>query len=144
MSVTILPTFSPEQLAQWQKERERLLGVIAESQQRLQAVNQILSGANMLTAGKPEPSSKPPPETKDSKEPEEIDPTNFMGTIAKIVNDSKTTLSKKELKAALIAAGVPEDRVKSAYFYVAINRLYANDRITVYDDGTVGKAEQAA
>lgn len=105
-------------------------------------VNRVMTlrTATKISALIDEEDRRSSPESKESKEPEEIDPTNFMGTIAKIVNASKATLSKKELKDALIAAGVPEDRVKSAYFYVAINRLYEHGRITVYNDGTVGPA----
>jgi len=137
MPLTNIPSLPVDQVELWQKEKERLTALIADSQQRLHAVNMYLNASRFLAAAPPEP--EPGEESED-----DVDPANFMGTLAKIVNAQEEPISKKDLKAQLIAVGVPESRVKGAYFYVALNRLHEHNRITMYDDGTVGKVLEAS
>lgn len=124
-------TLSSELLAQWQKEKDRLEQAISDAQLKLSAINQLLR-AGAILAGSSEP--------KEQAEPSEIDPSNLMGTLAKLANTSSRPLTKSELKAQLMAAGVPQDRLGS-YFYVAIDRLKKKGRISVREDGSVWKGE---
>jgi hypothetical protein len=135
MPVTNVPTFSASEIAQWRKEKDRLTVLLVDTQRRLGAVNQFLNAAQVLAGDEPESEL----EEEGSENPDEHDPSNFMGTIFKIVNESEKPLSKSDLKAALLAAGVDKERMKGPYFYVAIARLKKKNRITVHPDGTVSK-----
>jgi hypothetical protein len=123
-------TLSPELLNQWEKEKDRLEKVIVEAQRKLAAIHALLRAGAVLSGV----------EAQEEDEGSEIDPSNLMGSLAKIANESQKPLTKAELKAELRAAGVPESRLGS-YFYVAIDRLKKRGRITVRDDGSVWRAE---
>ena len=68
--------------------------------------------------------------------------TNMMALIENLANHSNYPMSKSELKANLLEAGVHESRLKS-YFYVAIDRLKKKGRVTVLQDGRLWRAGYA-
>ena len=134
--------FTPEQIADMEREEARLTEVMNDTRHKLDSVRMILRGAKAFQKVEDKPIEPPKSEEEVDETPSSaVVPSNMMGTLAKIVNEHDDRMSKKELKRALIAAGVDEKRVKGPYFYVALNRLYDRDRITLYQDGTIGKAE---
>lgn len=123
-------SFTPEEIELWKAEKDRLQEILGDAQQRLGAVNQLLNAAAVLA---PDVFSQ---EVKEEPE-EELDPSNLMGTLVKIVNASEKPMTKAELKEALRAAGVDPGRIEGTYFYVALNRLKKKNRIFVHPDGTI-------
>lgn len=130
-------TLSPEMLVQWEKERDRLEKEINEAQRKLLAINQLLRAGAVLAGPNRHVGHL---KAEESEPSESFDPSNLMGTLARIANESQKPLTKSELKAELKAIGVPEERLGS-YFYVAIDRLKKKGRISVRDDGSVWKGE---
>jgi hypothetical protein len=128
-------TFTAEDIELWRAERDRLLDLLRDTQSRLQAVNQLLSAAAVLS-----PSSL---EEKPEEASDELDPTNVMGTMVRVANAAEKPMTKADLKEALREAGVEPERIEGSYFYVALNRLKKKERITVLPDGRVGPAKQA-
>jgi len=62
----------------------------------------------------------------------------LVAAIEKLANDASRPISKKELKRILAEQGFASDRLAN-YFYTAIHRLKAKERITVMPDGSVWK-----
>ncbi|MGA2568202.1 MAG: hypothetical protein ABSF41_15410, partial [Pseudolabrys sp.] len=122
-------TFTAEDIELWRAERDRLLDLLRDTQSRLQAVNQLLSAAAVLS-----PSSL---EEKPEEASDELDPTNVMGTMVRVANAAEKPMTKADLKEALREAGVEPERIEGSYFYVALNRLKKKERITVLPDGRV-------
>jgi hypothetical protein len=136
---------TPAMVSDAEQEKDRLEQVISDAQRKHGLILQFLRlAAAYSVSAEPQPEAKPKDgpavETADTDAPEEIDPTNVMGALRRIANESPKPLQKKELKAALIAAGVDEERINGPYFYVAIARLKDKERISVLDDGRVWKA----
>lgn len=128
-----VPSISPEILAEWRKERERLQKLLADTQQRLQAVNQLVGAATLLSEEKDE---------SPSNAEGALDPTNFMGTLARLINESPKPIQRAELKEMAIKAGVAPEKVNGAYFHVALNRMKDAKRITIRDDGSVWRGDR--
>jgi hypothetical protein len=133
--------FTPKQIADMEREESRLVEIMNDTRHKLESVRWILRGAKAFSQEVEEKQPELPEPPNGTGSESEVGPSNMMGTIAKIANGRDTTMSKKELKDALLAAGVEENRVKGPYFYVALNRLHEKGRITLYEDGTVGKAQ---
>lgn len=123
-------TFSAEQIAEFEKQRAHWVEVRKQADRRVDALDQILRGAAVFRADQP---------AERTNKDDDSAASNLMGTIFRIANESERPLAKKELKAALISAGIAGARVNGPYFYVAINRLKKDDRITVMADGRVWK-----
>lgn len=132
-----VPSISPEILAEWRKEKVRLQKLLVDTQQRLQAVNQLVNAAVVLSGDAPEE-----PEESPSDTPDAIDPTNFMGTLARLINESPKPVQRTELKEMAIRAGVAPEKVNGAYFHVALNRMKDAKRITIRDDGSVWRGDR--
>jgi hypothetical protein len=133
---------TPEMVADAEQEKDRLEGVINDAQRKHGLILQFL---RLAAAYKIEPQleAETPSETAKTEETdqaEEMDASNLMGTLTHIANETTKPLTKKELKTALVAAGVDETRVSGPYFYVAIDRLKKKERISVLEDGRVWKA----
>jgi hypothetical protein len=129
-------TFTPEAIAQWEKEKDRLEKLIVDSQRKLGAVQQLLRAAAILGAKIEEEEEE---EEGAKGEAPEVDSSNLMGLIAKYANESLRPITKSDMKARLIEAGIEENRLRS-YFYVAIARLKRKERISVLDDGRIWRA----
>lgn len=128
---------TPEMVVQAEHEKDRLEHEIADLQRKLGLITNFLRlAAAYKEVEEPEVADNADqPETVETAT-EEIDPTNMMGAIAQIANASTKPLTKKELKAKLVERGIAPNRLGS-YFYVAVDRLKAKDRICVLDDGRV-------
>ena len=129
-----VPSISPEILAEWRKEKARLQKLLVDTQQRLHAVNQLVAAAVVLSE---EESEETPSGTPDA-----IDPTNFMGTLARLINESAKPVRRAELKEMAIKAGIAPEKVNGAYFHVALNRMKDAKRITIRDDGSVWRGDR--
>lgn len=129
-----VPSISAEVLAEWRKERVRLQKLLLDTQQRLNAVNQLVNAATALSEDGPKEISGPEAPT--------VDPTNFMGTLARLINESPKPIQRAELKEMAIKAGVNPEKVKGAYFHVALNRMKDAKRIIIRDDGSVWRADR--
>jgi hypothetical protein len=136
-------TVTPELLDQAKREKDRLEQDIVEAQHKLALINQFLRLAEAYSdEPKPGTEVEAPEETEESEEPEEsesVDPSNMMGLISQIANESAKPITKAEMKVKLVAAGMPKGRLGS-YFYVAVDRLKKKDRITVLEDGRIWRA----
>jgi len=131
---------TPEMVDDAEREKDRLEGVINDAQRKHGLIMNFLRVAAAYKI-EPQPEKVGSPAEVQPPEPvEDIDPSNLMGALARIANESAKPLAKKELKAALIASGVDEARVSGPYFYVAIDRLKKKERLSVLDDGRVWKA----
>ena len=104
-------------LASWQREKARLEQSIVDAQRQLHALRQMIEGAERLVKVSQEP------EKSENPAPGEVDTSNVMGTLARLANEAPRPMTKAELKEAAVKAGVPAERVKGAYFYVALNRM---------------------
>lgn len=109
------------------KERDRLVRLLSDTQLKLNGVNFMLRGAELYDR-----QDEPP-------DPDDTDPTNFMGTLFQIINASPKPLSKKDLKAEAEAKGLDKEKLDGTYFYVALNRMKKARRISVHKDGNVWK-----
>lgn len=127
-----VPSFSQSDIAEWRNEKERLQKLAIETQHRLQAVNQLINAALYLSPG-----ASSAPAAPSGPSAEAIDPSNFMGTLAQLINSSPKPLQRNELKKLALAAGVDVEKVNSQYFHVALNRMKDAKRITIRDDGSV-------
>jgi len=133
-------TVTPELLDQAKREKDRLEQDIDEAQRKLALVNQFLRlAAAYSDESKADTEAEAPEEKEESEETESVDPSNMMGLIRHIANESTKPITKSEMKAKLFAAGMPKGRLGS-YFYVAVDRLKKKDRITVLDDGRIWRA----
>lgn len=126
-----VPSISSADLAEWRREKLRLQKVIVDAQQRLGAVNQLINAAVILNGE----SEEVLPEK--AGEADSIDPTNFMGTLAQLINSSPKPITRPELKEMAVAAGIDAEKVNSAYFHVALNRMKDAERISIRNDGTI-------
>jgi hypothetical protein len=132
--------FTPEAIKRWEKEKDRLEGILAETQRKLGAVHSLLRAATIL--GPAAISEEEPEDVQIAEETtpaEEPESSNMMGMIRQFANESVKPITKSEMKSKLVAAGIPDNRLGS-YFYVAIDRLKKKDKITVLDDGRIWKA----
>ncbi len=115
-----------EQIGQWEQERDELRDKIQELQQRANAISAMIQAGQYFL----------PDGATDEDEP---DPSNFMGTLANLVQESAYLMSKKELKAKASAAGVSEEKLNSPYFYVTLGKLKKAKRIQIHSDGRIGR-----
>jgi hypothetical protein len=131
---------TPEMVEQAEHEKARLEHDIADAQRKLGLITNFL---RLAAAYREDSEAEAVEKTEESDvapvEGEEVDPSNMMGMIAKIANESTRPLTKTELKAKLVEIGTDEGRLGS-YFYVAVDRLKKKDRICVLDDGRVWRA----
>lgn len=67
---------------------------------------------------------------------------NFMGTMAEIVNAAPKPIAKVDLKEMMKKRGFPEHQTGGTYFYLAIKKLKDAGRVSVLDDGNVGKGSR--
>ncbi len=67
---------------------------------------------------------------------------NFMGTMADIVNTAAKPIAKADLKEMMKKRGFPEHQVAGTYFYLAIKKLKAAERVSVLADGSIGKGSR--
>ena len=131
---------TPEMVDDAQHEKDRLEEIINDAQRKHGLILQFL---RLAAAYKIEPQPEQAETTSENEQPdqvEELDASNLMGTLTHVANETPKPLTKKELKTALVAAGVDEARVSGPYFYVAIDRLKKKERISVLEDGRVWKA----
>lgn len=132
---------TPAMVSDAEQEKDRLEQVITDAQRKHGLILQFLRlAAAYKVEAAPQQQSQPEQAEEADDTAAEVDPTNVMGTMRRIANDSPKPLEKRELKAALIAAGVDEARIAGPYFYVAITRLKEKEHISVLDDGRVWKA----
>lgn len=115
-------------LAEWRKEKARLQQLLVDTQQRLNAVSQLVNAATTLSEDGPEGAAGAV---------ETVDATNFMGTLARLINESPKPLQRAELKEMAIKAGVNPEKVNGPYFHVALNRMKDAKRIVIREDGSV-------
>lgn len=137
-------TLTEEQLAQVsglkadEAEYEKQL---ADIQQKLTSVRDILKAVAVLSAqsvpAKPAAETLfPPPHANGAAESK----NDLTAAVERLANTATAPLSKKKLKAHLIREGYPAKRLGN-YFYTVLRRLHDHDRIMVYDNGTVWKAQ---
>ena len=135
------PSFSTEQLNEWRAEKDRLQKLVVETQQRLHAVNMVLNAATVLTE-QSDTVAAVPESPATTEHVEKIDPTNVMGTLARLINESPKPLQRAELKEAAAQAGVDPEKLNGPYFHVALNRMKEAKRITIRDDGSVWRGDR--
>lgn len=134
-------TLTNEQLAQikqWEREKNFLEGEIADRQRRLGSLNEKLKavailGVQLRQTETPSARIEAPEDFKLA-----ADGSTMTDAIERIVNNSPEPMSKKELKAQLLAEKFSEDRL-GAYFYTVIMRLKQKGRIRVFDNGRMWK-----
>jgi hypothetical protein len=129
-------TVTPALIDQAKTEKDKLEQDIANAQRKLGLVNQFL---RLAAAYVDESEPEEPENTEESEQHNDLKPSNIMGWIARIANESPRPVPKAEMKIRLTSIGVPENRLGN-YFYVAIDRLKKNGRISVLPDGRVWKA----
>jgi hypothetical protein len=147
MSDPIVLITAEDLQAQQAAERD-LESKIANDQRRLAEIREWLRAAAVLTGSKP-PSNQPQRNIEVVTENGSVAMTNSAGgmtdnlteAIARIVNNSPVSVPKADLKKMLAKEGFAGDRLAN-YFYTAIHRLKAKDRITVHADGSVWRAPQ--
>lgn len=142
-----------DQIDQWERRSADAARIIAEQQARLEDLRTKLKAAEIFRP-KPIPerdrqlfveppllanddtffqhtiTSEPPPSSRDGD--------NMVAAIEKIANEAPRPISKKQLKKTLAEQGFAPERLAN-YFYTAIHRLKAKERITVMPDGSVWK-----
>jgi hypothetical protein len=131
---------TPAMVEDAEREKDRLEQIINDAQRKHGLILQFLRLAAVYKAEPELDGAEKPEETaKTDTSGEDIDPSNMMGTVARIANESPKPLTKSEMKTKLIEVGTPEARLGS-YFYVAIDRLKKKERISVLEDGRIWKA----
>jgi hypothetical protein len=124
-----------ELVAQWRDEADELERRANRLRRKATAGEQILQATDADEADRGNwPASAPPDE-----QPETV-PKSFVGAIKFFANRSRTSMSRDELRAALIGAGFPASTVNGQYLSVAISNLKKATEISVDATGAVGRA----
>jgi hypothetical protein len=131
-----------EQIEEWRTEEKAAERLIVDGQQRLQAVRKKLDAAAVLAGHMPAQKQQASPlfGEEDDKAPEAM---NMVKAIEEIANGSAVPVNRHDLRRMLIQRGFPKDRMGN-YFYTAVSRLKAAERISVRADGSVWKGQRDA
>ena len=137
-----LTTDQLAQIRQWEREKSSLEDQIIDCQRRLASLNEKLKAVAVL--GIQLPRAEPQAAQTDTQPAFKLalDASSMTDAVERIVNESPSPISKKELKARLLAENFAEERL-GAYFYTVIMRLKQRKRISVRDDGKMWKAASA-
>jgi hypothetical protein len=123
----------------WKAEEEAAKRQIAEGQQRLAEIRNKLEAVAVLT-GSPVVGT---PNLFQHEEPAKADGTddsaNMVEAVLDIIDNTEGPISKKRLRKMLANRGFPVGRLGN-YFYTVVHRMKAKGRITVHEDGSIGKA----
>ena len=124
---------SDEQIAQWQKDEDRLMNRIVDDQAELAAVRRKLEAVSILRewSGSPPASTPPAP-------PVENGDKNMMLAVERLVTASVMPLERAKVKKALAEQGFPAERLGN-YFYTVVKRLKDKKRIAVQQDGKLAR-----
>jgi hypothetical protein len=127
-----------DQIQGWEKEAEDLAREIARDQARLDELRQKLKAAEFF---RPAPARTglfaKMVAANDAGEAPDSD--NMVAAIERLASGAQAPIPKKVLKHLLAQEGFASDRLAN-YFYTAIHRLKAKDRISVMANGDVWKA----
>lgn len=155
MSESAQVLLTTEQIEQWERESVELARKIADYQARLDDLRAKLKAAELFKPKKLSNSlsdffSNPPPppplpyggplDSAPIRQAVEAvaseDGDNLTAAIERIANSAARPVAKKALKQMLAKEGFAPDRLAN-YFYTAIHRLKAKNRISVLEDGSV-------
>jgi hypothetical protein len=120
-----------QQVEDWQKEADELAEKLAEDQRRLDELRSKLKSAAPFLPAKEFTVGRRP------GAPKPVDISDNMTEAIERLATQKGPISRKELKRLLAEEGFPADRLAN-YFYTAIHRLKAKERISETDDGSLG------
>jgi hypothetical protein len=136
-----LVLITAEQYKAKQDEEQDIVRRIAADQQRLADVRDWLSTvARLVPKAQPRLPLAPRAQIKTTfRSAATVDGDNLTLAIENLANASDAPLPKAELKTILAEQGFSAERLAN-YFYTAIHRLKAKDRITVQPDGSVWRA----
>ncbi len=142
MANSAIFTLTSEQLAQirqWQRDEVSLEGEIAERQRKLASVREKLKAISVLGVEIPQGEAADENDVIVIDDTSDSEGSSLTEAIERLANVSRSPLSKKELKAKLLAENFAENRL-GAYFYTVLMRLKKKGRISILDDGSVWKA----
>jgi hypothetical protein len=138
-----------QQVEDWQKEADELAAKIAEDQRRLaekiaedqRRLDELRSKLKAAAPFMPRKQIRMPmlPGAREKQEAKANEVSDNMTEAIERLAHKQGPISRKELKRLLAEEGFPADRLAN-YFYTAIHRLKAKERISENDDGSLGPA----